>query len=112
MTTLPKVSQGKLLNVSRISDNFTSCGGLNTYGLLRLMRLKVRPIGGGSIRRCGLVGGNVSLWGGLWDLLCSSYNYSEIDQFLLPVSRDVELFQHHVCLQATMSYYVYNGLNL
>ena len=41
-------------------DTHTHCGGLNMLG----------P-GNGTVRRCGLVGGSVSLWG--WALEVSSY---------------------------------------
>ena len=39
------------------------CGGLNRFGLHRLMCLNAWPKGNGTIRRCGLVGESVSLWG-------------------------------------------------
>jgi hypothetical protein len=40
-------------------------GGLNRYSSHSLMCLNAWPKGSGSIRRCGLVGGGVSMWGGL-----------------------------------------------
>jgi hypothetical protein len=39
------------------------CGGLNRYSPHRHMFLNAWPTGSGSIRRCGLVGGSVSLLG-------------------------------------------------
>ena len=38
------------------------CGGLNRYDPHRLMCLNAWPVGSDTIRRCGLVGGSVSLW--------------------------------------------------
>ena len=37
-------------------------GGLNRFGPHRLVGLNVWPMGSGTIRRCGLVEGNVSWW--------------------------------------------------
>ena len=42
---------------------FNQCGGLNMYDPHRIMCLNAWSIGSGTIRRCGLVGGSVSLWG-------------------------------------------------
>ena len=39
------------------------CGVLNSFGFHRLGHLNAWTIGSGSIRRCGLLGVGVSLWG-------------------------------------------------
>ena len=74
--------------------------------------LKMLGPGNGTIRRCGLVGGSASLWGGLWDpppsfltTVCS----------WLPLDEDVELSAPPApCLSgcSCVSYYNNNGLKL
>lgn len=49
------------------------CGDLTRYGPHRLTCLNSWHIGSGIIRRCGLVGGNISLCHRLWSPLCSNY---------------------------------------
>jgi len=56
---------------SKVYAHAHVCGGMNSYGLHRLICLKAWPMGSDSIRRhglfgvgwCGLIGGSVSLWG-------------------------------------------------
>jgi hypothetical protein len=62
-------------------------GGLNEHSSHRL-------IGSGTIRRCGLAGGSVSLWVGFE---VSNVQVRPSD-FLLPVDQDVELSA--LCLPA------------
>jgi hypothetical protein len=38
------------------------CDNLNRFGYHRFMCLNAWPMRSGTIRRCGLVGGSVSLW--------------------------------------------------
>ena len=48
--------------------------GLNRYGPHRLVCLNVWPLESGTIRRCGLVKGSMSLWRwGLRSLICPSH---------------------------------------
>ena len=67
------------------------------------------PKGKGTIRRCGLAGAGVSLWG--WALrlhICSSHTQCLSS---LPVASQL-LLQHYVCLHATMSHHNANERNL
>ena len=73
------------------------CGGLNRFGLHRLIYLSAWPIGSGTTRRCGSVGVGVALLeevchcgGGPWGLLCSSYTQCG-SPLLLPSHQDIEL---------------------
>ena len=47
----------------RVLSSKASCSGLYKYGPHRHMCLNAWPTGSGTIRRCGLAGGSVSLWG-------------------------------------------------
>jgi hypothetical protein len=70
----------------------TGCGGLNKNVPHRLMCLNAWPIGSGTIRRCGLVGGSVSLYGvGLKASYVQALPSVVHSLLLLLVDRDVEL---------------------
>ena len=43
--------------------NKGQCAVVNRCGAHRLMCLNAWPIGSGTVRRCGLAGGSVPLWG-------------------------------------------------
>jgi hypothetical protein len=71
-------------------SNKAHCGGLNRYGPDRLMCLNAWPIVSGTVRRCGLFGGSVSLWG--QNFRSPMLTLGLMGQlFLLPEDPDVEL---------------------
>jgi hypothetical protein len=65
-----------------------NCGGLNRTGLRDSC---VWILGHSTIKRCGLLAGSLSLWGGLQGLLCSSYAQCGSQSLLLPDDQDAEL---------------------
>jgi hypothetical protein len=80
-------------------------GGLNRYGPHRPMCLDAWLMRNGTIRRCGLVGGSVTVEVGF--LLCSNFNKCGRQLFLLlPTDQDVELSalspEHHVYLDTSI----------
>jgi hypothetical protein len=86
------------------------CGSLNRNGPLQVFECLVT--GSGTIRRCGLFGGSVSLGSGLRSSSPGSVAHS---QFLLPVTPDVELSATSPapCLPACCHVSCHdNGLNL
>ena len=67
----------------------TGCDALNRYGSHRLLCLNAWPIGSGTIRRCGLVRGSVSLLGvGLSSPMLKIYLMVHTVLSLLPVDQD------------------------
>ena len=89
---------------------------LNTYGPHRLTCLNARPIGSGTIRRCGLVGGSVSLWGRALRYPMLKLHPEWNSFLLMPADQDVELSAPSPapCLPAHChaSCHDDNGLNL
>ena len=73
------------------------CGGLNENGSHRLL-------GSGTIRRCGLVGGSVSLWVGFEVLDVQARPRVSLSSCCLPIQMENSqlLLQHHACLYTNM----------
>ena len=65
------------------------CGGLNRYDPHRLMCLNAWPVESDTIRRCGLVGGSVSLWRQSFDVIYTQATPSD-NLLLLPSDQAVE----------------------
>jgi hypothetical protein len=88
-----KIDLGPLIWSGEAPQSQSSSDGLNRFGPHRLMCLNVWPTGSDIVRSCGLVRGNVSLWG--WALRVSSTqalpSAEETVSSWLPSNQDVEL---------------------
>ena len=76
-------------NLTKSGTRQDCCGGLNRNDPHKLMYSNAWPTGNGTMRRCGLVGGSVSLW--RWALRSPILKLCPVWLSLLPpVDQDVE----------------------